>query len=247
MKKIAALLATALSVMMTALFTLGASAEGAEAPEKAPLFGDFMAKYGQYILIVAIGVFAIIALVALIASYIGSRKKYKKLLKAKKMLEELQKSEKNDGKNDDKNTEASPIKSVERIIEKSEPVVVQPNNYYYYDYRYFNNGQQIPYGTGEYKELETEAIRVPERHLVDVPPVRRTANGAIVPAPMKPAAPTIPVTPVCARNLDCASTEGSIPEAVVTINDDKAKTKAKIRAAVALTAVGCHIFHKLSK
>ena len=246
MKKIAALFATALSALSTAFLTISASASTA-GEEKAPLFGEFMEKYGTYILIGAIGVFAIIALVALIASHISSRKKYKKLQQAKKMLEELQKGEKTGAKDTKETKESSPVASVERIIEKSEPVVVQPNNYYYYDYRYFNNGQQVPYGTGEYNELATEAIRVPERHLVDVPPVRRAANGAIVPAPMKPAAPTIPVTPVCARDLECASTEGGVPEAVVTINDDKEKTKAKIMAAVALTAVGCHIFHKLSK
>ena len=245
MKKIAALLASALSVLMTALFTLGASADGAETPEKTPFLGDIMEKYGAYILIGAVGVFAVIALVALIASHMSSRRKYRKLQKAKKMLESLQKEEKSAPAKETK--ESVPAATIERIIEKNEPVVVQPNNYYYYDYRYFNNGQQIPYGTGEYKELATEAIRVPERHLADVPPVRRTANGAIVPAPIKPVAPTIPVVPVNARSLECAPEQCGAPEAVVTINDEKKMTKAKIATAVALTAVGCHIFHKLSK
>ena len=135
------------------------------------------------------------------------------------------------------------------VVVKQEPVVAQPSNYVYYDYRYYNNNaypEGYPYCGPACRELEYEARRVPERHLNEIPTLRRPVKP-IKPIPPRPKkASILPVAPVAVRDLPKTDVEKEEVVEVRDCNCKKANAK-KIAAAVAITAVGCHLLHKIKK
>ena len=248
MKKIVALFALALSTLG---LTIGASAAEAE---KKPFLEGFMKDYGHYILLIVLGLFVIIALFALIGTFKRGRAKHRRMKELRQTMYDVRdgKHQKNEGETTVRET------TVERIIEKdgkggTEQVVVerevptgiQPANYNYYDYRYYNNhaySDACPYSGPVCRELEYEARRVPERHLNEIPPVRRPVKP-IKPVAPKPAKATTPILPTRTLEVKDVETDG-----VVTVQDDCKKVNKKhILTAVALTAVGCHLWYKIHK
>ena len=247
MKKIVALFALALSTMG---LTIGASAAEAE---KKPFMEGFMKDYGHYILLAVLGLFVIVALVTLIATFKRGRAKHLKMKELKQAMYDAR-----NGKAGTSTSETVRETTVERIIEKEGkdgvekvvverevPASVQPSNYNYYDYRYYNNhaySDACPYCGPVCRELEYEARRVPERHLNEIPPVRRPVKP-IKPVAPHPARATTPILPT--RTVEVKDVEA---DGVVTVQDDCKKVNKKhILTAVALTAVGCHLLYKIHK
>ena len=226
MKKIASFFAFILAILSSLCISVSAEDVATEAPAadvpQETLLQNLFETNGLIIFLGVVGVAFILAIILLFVSNGKSRKKYYAKLEKAKLAAEAEAA-----------AEAALAEAPE-ATEEAEASAEAPAQENPYAYFYPQNGYYGYYGYGcapatTYKDLSYVPYMMPA-------PVQQTVKA-------KPVKPVKPVKPIVARPV----TANVTPEEKKNFEAANNKRKAKLVAAVAIAAVGCHLLKKISK